>query len=164
MESSQSICSAKSPQIEKANSTCWPPRRLLRPYRHGPAMKALSLPKSVICASQNANVREISVRAAKFESFASNAVLGPEPTNLGDVTIGSAVRCGKQGDNGDLIPHLCCLDRLGSESCSDPRSKHHCGRVRLERCRCVGRAGTRAIFAQVHRLLAHYSSTNPKYR
>ena len=75
-------------------------------------MKALSLPKSVVCASQNVNVRDLPVRAAKlaFESFASNAVLGPEATNLGKVTIGSAVQGDKKGDNGDL-PHLSCLDR-----------------------------------------------------
>ena len=71
----------------------WPPHRLLRPYHHGLTMKALSLPKRVVFASQNANVREIPVKAVKlvFESFTSNAVLGPQATNLDEVTIGRAV-------------------------------------------------------------------------
>ena len=91
-------------------------RRLLRLYRHGPTMKALSLPKCVVCASQNANVREIPVKAVKlaFESFASNAVLGLEATNLGEVTIGRAIRGDKLGDSSDLLPHLCCLGRSAS--------------------------------------------------
>ena len=64
---------------------------------------------------QNANVREIPVRTEKlaFESFTSNAVLGPEAMNLDEVTIGRAVRGDKQGDSSNL-PHLYCLSRSAS--------------------------------------------------
>ena len=83
----------------------------------GRPMKALSLPKSVVCASQNANVREIPVKAVKlaFESFAPNAVLGPEAKNLGEVTIGHAVRGDKQGGRSDLLLRPCRLGRSASQ-------------------------------------------------
>ena len=133
-------------------------RHLLRPYRHGLTMKALSLPKSVACAPQNANVREIPVKAVKlaFESFASNAVLGLEATDRGEVTIGRAVRGDKQGT---AVTFFFISVVVDAESCSDPCSKHGCGRVQLERCR----VGTMAVLAQVQ-YTSHWLTARPQIR
>ena len=57
------------------------------------------------CDREGASGRggEIGVRILRIQ--------GLEATDLGEVTIGGAVRGDKQGDSSDLLPHLCCLGR-----------------------------------------------------